>query len=266
MGGLTVLKFCLDHPELNIRGVIFSSALFRLHHSHENDSMWLKRIIVQSLSSIKEIFFLGDIDPTELTRDHKEVVKIMEDRLCAPMMGLRLAKTLMHWPARLFPGRAAEFKYPVLIVHGKKDRLTDPEASEKFYQLCSSNDKTLQLFEHSYHEVHKDINREEMFSLIVKWMKKRAENAQPFGSLDEQYTNPLKSRKRFWKGVRKLLQPFKENFIFLAYFAVALLVWMKYRRGSALRTSRLFSKVVAVLRCLLWPAECLNVLWKGMMA
>eukprot|EP01066_Platyproteum_vivax_P006658 Platyproteum_vivax@DN2403_c0_g1_i2.p1 len=182
-----------------------------------------------------------------------------------PMMGVKLAGTLVNWPFSLFPSRAKEFKYPVLVFHGKLDLLTDPDAACKFYELVSSADKTLKIFPDSYHEVHQDINREEMYTLVGDWILKRAPNARPFGLIDKDYLNPYqqqkKVRKAIWNGVR----PFWDNLGLIMYMLVVVLLWRKYQQSKIKGIHSVVKDVKAILRCGLWPLEVVNAISKQMM-
>lgn len=40
---------------------------------------------------------------------------------------------------------------PMLILHGASDKVTDPQVSRFLYEEASSKDKTLKLYEGSYH-------------------------------------------------------------------------------------------------------------------
>ena len=43
--------------------------------------------------------------------------------------------------------------HPVLLVHGKKDRVTNYKDSIKFYEGAKSAVKEIKLFENGYHEL-----------------------------------------------------------------------------------------------------------------
>lgn len=42
---------------------------------------------------------------------------------------------------------------PLLILHGAADKVTDPKVSKYLYDKASTEDKTLKLYEASYHSI-----------------------------------------------------------------------------------------------------------------
>jgi acylglycerol lipase len=42
---------------------------------------------------------------------------------------------------------------PLLILHGAADQVTDPHVSEFLYEMASTQDKTLKLYEGAYHSI-----------------------------------------------------------------------------------------------------------------
>lgn len=58
-----------------------------------------------------------------------------------------------------------KFRYPVIIIHGKEDTLTLPEPATDFYKKCSSQDKTIEIFEEGRHEMQWDAEREKVAAI-----------------------------------------------------------------------------------------------------
>src|ERR1700737_2070205 len=48
------------------------------------------------------------------------------------------------------------FKMPVLLVHGKKDRVCEWKGSEEFYALCGSKDKELIFYDEMQHDIMRE--------------------------------------------------------------------------------------------------------------
>lgn len=72
--------------------------------------------------------------------------------------GLQLLDGMNHIRANM-----GQFKMPVLMVHGKGDRVTEWQGSEEFYALCGSMDRELALFEGMQH----DLLREKDTDLVI---------------------------------------------------------------------------------------------------
>ena len=63
-----------------------------------------------------------------------------------------------------------QFKFPVLILHGTADQLTDPSGSQKFFEEITSDDKTIQLFDGWYHELINEPQGDQVIQLICRWI------------------------------------------------------------------------------------------------
>jgi lysophospholipase len=74
--------------------------------------------------------------------------------------------------------RAGEFKWPMLMLIGKKDCVAVPEVGEEFYRRAGSSEKKLLVYPEMLHEVLREKEREEVFGEILLWMKERTSNIQ----------------------------------------------------------------------------------------
>lgn len=64
---------------------------------------------------------------------------------------------------------SANWKLPLLLVHGSADRISSPEASEQFAQSANGQ-VTFHLFEDYYHEIHNDMGSEAFSELLISWL------------------------------------------------------------------------------------------------
>jgi lysophospholipase len=67
--------------------------------------------------------------------------------------------------------RAGEFKMPMLMVIGKKDRIAVAEVGEEFYARAASGEKRILVYPEMLHEVLREKERLLVFEEIVAWMK-----------------------------------------------------------------------------------------------
>jgi acylglycerol lipase len=74
---------------------------------------------------------------------------------------------------RIERGRAT-LRIPVLIYHGSDDKLTEPEGSRAFAAQVGSPDRTLILYEGSYHETMNDLDRERVIDALIAWIANRS--------------------------------------------------------------------------------------------
>src|SRR6516225_3071133 len=59
---------------------------------------------------------------------------------------------------------------PVLILHGTLDKNAKPAGSQLFYDMAGSKDKTLKLYEGSFHDLLNDLDKEEVMADIKSWL------------------------------------------------------------------------------------------------
>jgi len=62
---------------------------------------------------------------------------------------------------------------PVLILHGTLDKNAKPSGSQLFYDSVGSTDKTLKLYEGSYHDLLNDLDKELVMADINSWIDAR---------------------------------------------------------------------------------------------
>lgn len=62
---------------------------------------------------------------------------------------------------------------PVLILHGKADKVTRPEGSQLFYDTAGAADKTLKLYEGHVHDLLNDLGKDVVMADIKDWITKR---------------------------------------------------------------------------------------------
>lgn len=68
---------------------------------------------------------------------------------------------------------------PLLILHGKADKVTDPLVSEVLYEKASSSDKKLNLYDDAYHCLLEGEPDEDIFHIfedIISWLDEHSKN------------------------------------------------------------------------------------------
>jgi acylglycerol lipase len=63
---------------------------------------------------------------------------------------------------------------PLLIMHGTRDIVTDPNGSRQLYARASSTDKTLHLYPGLFHEIFNEPEREQVVGDLIEWIEKRS--------------------------------------------------------------------------------------------
>lgn len=129
----------------------------------------------QKISRVWPTFPAMKIDAALLSRDPSVVDANRNDPLVHHgAIPARTGAELLLAMQRIERGRVG-LRTPLLIWHGTKDKLTEPDGSRDFGAHAGSPDKTLTLYEGSYHETMNDLDRERVIGALVAWILKRSE-------------------------------------------------------------------------------------------
>lgn len=81
----------------------------------------------------------------------------------------RSAVTMYEAGRRALRG-AALLRVPVLVLHGEDDRVVPVSSSRRFLALLGSQDKQLVTFPGFYHEIFKELGKEEPIGVLLDWL------------------------------------------------------------------------------------------------
>ena len=163
-GGTMVLDYVLRDPT-NLNGVIASAPSL----GRPNIPAILFTLS-QILSKIYPRFSMAtQLDATTLSRDPQVVSAYQNDPMVHSVGTARLGTELTRitdW----IQANAAKLQVPLLIVHGAKDGLVNPEDSRRFFENVEYHDKTYMDLPDGFHEPHNDIDKEKVIKEIGDWM------------------------------------------------------------------------------------------------
>ncbi|WP_245763283.1 alpha/beta hydrolase [Paraburkholderia diazotrophica] len=154
-----------------LNGLILSSPAMAPGH---NVPRWMLALS-QKISRVWPRFPAMKIEAALLSRDRAVVEANRNDPLVhhGPIPARTGAELLLAMQ-RIEQGRAG-LRVPLLIWHGTADKLTEPDGSRDFGAHAGSPDKTLTLYDGSYHETMNDLDRERVMGALVDWILKRSE-------------------------------------------------------------------------------------------
>ncbi|CAH2907227.1 MAG: Lysophospholipase (EC; Monoglyceride lipase (EC [uncultured Paraburkholderia sp.] len=172
MGGAIAALYAVEHAGIaaegpgsraNLRGLILSSPA--LAPGRDVPAWMLK--LSQLISRLWPSFPAMKIDAALLSRVQSVVDANRNDPLVHHgAIPARTGAELLLAMARIERGRAG-LRLPLLVYHGTADKLTEPEGSRVFGEHAGSPDKTLTLYEGSYHETMKDLDRDRVISDLI---------------------------------------------------------------------------------------------------
>ena len=61
-------------------------------------------------------------------------------------------------------------KLPLLVMHGEKDKITDPQMAQLLFDKCSSKQKKIKIFEGAFHALLLDECRDDVYKEVDEWI------------------------------------------------------------------------------------------------
>ena len=164
LGGGMVLNYAL-RKNTDLSGIIATGPTLRLGF----DPPAIKVALGRGMNRFWPAFAQpSGLDTKALSRDPEVVQNYVND----PLVHDRASSGLFvgFYEAGIYAlEHAAGFPLPLLLMHGSKDMLTSPKASEEF--AASMGDKcTLKIWDGFYHEIHNEPEKEQVFDLIIEWL------------------------------------------------------------------------------------------------
>jgi alpha-beta hydrolase superfamily lysophospholipase len=163
MGGAIATDYAITyHPD--IHGLILAGAALDV------DASGLKIASTKAVASINPDAGLFTLDPHDFSRDPQVVDLNLKDPLVyqdgAPV---HTAVELLN-AIDLIKQRMHEIDVPLLIMHGKADKVVPPAGSVALYAAATSTDKTLTLYDGLYHDLLHEPEKLKVEGDIEKWL------------------------------------------------------------------------------------------------
>ena len=164
MGGNVLSNYLLKRqPE--VAGAVISAPMLKLAFSPPGWKMAAGKWLINIFPGFTE---KTGLDASAISRDKKEVEKYKNDPLVHDK--ITAAFSIPFFAAGDWAiDNANKLKTPSLVIHGTGDQLTSHKGSEAFAKNAKGK-ATLKLYEGAYHELHKDINKEDVLSDVLKWL------------------------------------------------------------------------------------------------
>eukprot|EP01134_Creolimax_fragrantissima_P001626 CFRG1626T1 len=170
LGGLIAFEVVRTQPE-TFKGAIINGGAFYINP--ELATPILKTLSGICSSLLPQMPLPEKLDLRELSRDPA----VYEECLADPLrfkggVRARVAKSVLDKIDFLQTGMA-EFKTPVLFMHGECDKICSPDGTKQFYNGVASDDKTLKIFDGMLHETFNDPETYLVTDLMTKFIDER---------------------------------------------------------------------------------------------
>ena len=166
MGGLISVNYLLDHQH-DFSGLILSAPAIK----PAGGVSPITKIGGKILSALVPTFGFKSINGKDVCREPEVLESIVND----PLFGhgkitIRLLAEILNGMERV-EAEAESITLPIIILQGTEDRIVDPAGAEFLYELVSSEDKTLKVYDGFYHELFNDPEKALVFADVKEWLE-----------------------------------------------------------------------------------------------
>lgn len=163
LGSNLVLNYAI-RKQHNIKGVVATSPFLRLAFQPPKWKVALGKLMLKIAPSVT---LPSEIETKAISSIESEVKRYENDDLIHGKIS----------PMYLFPvieageyaiKNASKIVCPILLFHGKADRIIDFKGTVELNSKIKDN--ALTLFDNGYHELHHDSDAQEMLQSIVNWL------------------------------------------------------------------------------------------------
>jgi acylglycerol lipase len=164
LGGILVLNYGLRRKS-DLTGVISTGAALHTSLEEQTGKVMLARFLGTLMPGVA---IPSGLDPTDLCRNREIIEAYIHDPLVHDKITfgfIKIMQPVLSWTIE----HAHEFSLPLLIMHGKEDRLGYPRGSEEFASHVKQN-CTLKVWDGLYHEIHNEPELGEVLAFMIDWM------------------------------------------------------------------------------------------------
>ncbi len=87
-------------------------------------------------------------------------------------LGTQIIKAIQHIAAS-----GAKIQLPIMIAQGSADTIVDPSGAQFLYDLVSSEDKTIHIYDGFYHEIFNEPEHRRVLNDVKLWIEKHTDTA-----------------------------------------------------------------------------------------
>lgn len=167
MGGVIACKYALTYSE-DIDGLVLSSAGMVLA---VKVPAWKKSLGNMLSRYLPSVTMATGLESKELSHDTNVVEAYENDRMVHDHVSAKWYTEYIKAGEECL-NRALELRMPLLVFHGKDDRIVDYTGSESIFSNASSIEKQLYLYDGLYHETMNESENKIVLQNIKRWIMK----------------------------------------------------------------------------------------------
>lgn len=165
LGGLLALHYSLKRKPMFLSGVIATSPGLKTSLQEQPVKIFAAKVLG---SIMPKLSINSGLDVNGISRDRSVIDAYLKDPLVHSKMSLGFGKVMigvLDWTMQ----HADEFCLPLLLMHGRSDKITYYTGSEAF--ASKVNDCEWVLFEDGFHELHNEPFKEQVFNVMFNFIK-----------------------------------------------------------------------------------------------
>lgn len=166
MGGNIVLNYLfLRNPD--IAGVIATASAIQLPNPPSSALLAVGKLMRKIYPKFAQP---NGLELKYLSHDQQVIDDYVADKLVHNKVSSELGLSLIergHWLVE----SNQKTNIPLLLMHGAEDGITSPEGTVELSKM-TEGEVTLKIWKEMYHEIHNEVNKQEVLDYILDWLNK----------------------------------------------------------------------------------------------
>ena len=164
MGGNLVINYSLQKDE-RINGVIATSPCIKPAIKPPRIKLFMAKLFQKLIPSLT---LNNGLDINGISRNLQVIEDYIDDPLNHDQVSVQLGLDIISSGIYALEN-SQDIRVPMLVFHGKKDRLTSYNSSKKLVENSGPNVEFIG-FKDAYHEIHNEPEKEKLLKTIFDWM------------------------------------------------------------------------------------------------
>lgn len=164
MGGNLTLHYVLRYPDA-LAGAIVSAPWLELAFAPPRAKLLLGRVLNRILPHLT---IPSGLNVRHLSHDPAVIAAYVNDPLVHNRISAHMALALLE-SGQWILDHAGDCQIPLLLMHGKEDRITSAEATARFAR-SAPGDCIYKCWEGLYHEIHNEAQYDSILTTMISWL------------------------------------------------------------------------------------------------